>query len=79
MEQDFHFLIVLLKQDLHADVTAWFKFLRENGLKKVKIILSDKDFTQISSGMAIWKNAEIQLCKWTCDEQLSKSFLLNIM
>ncbi|CAG8787770.1 23844_t:CDS:2 [Gigaspora margarita] len=37
---------------------------KENELKEVKIILSDKDFTQISSGMAIWKNAEIQLCKW---------------
>ncbi|CAG8759367.1 299_t:CDS:2, partial [Gigaspora rosea] len=61
-----------------AIITSWFKFLYENGLKEVKTILSDKDFAQISSGMTIWKNVEIQLCKWhlrrAIEQKLSSKF-----
>src|SRR6185437_8488553 len=65
-------------RDIRAAITSWFKFIYENGLKEVKTILSDKDFAQISSGMAIWKNVEIQLCKWhlrhAIEQKLSSKF-----
>ncbi|CAG8499421.1 2121_t:CDS:1, partial [Gigaspora rosea] len=41
-----------------------FKSLYNHGLKEVKLILSVKDFAQISNGLAIWNDAKIQLCRW---------------
>ncbi|CAG8693352.1 12159_t:CDS:2, partial [Ambispora leptoticha] len=65
-------------RDIRAAITSWFKVLRESGLKEVKTILSDKDFAQISSGMAVWKDVEIQLCKWhlkrAIEQKLSSKF-----
>lgn len=51
-------------RDMRSVLTKWFLCLLNHGIDNVKIFLSDKDFAQISSAQAVWKNVNVQLCKW---------------
>ncbi|CAG8754070.1 555_t:CDS:2, partial [Gigaspora rosea] len=61
---EFPILYCFIESGKGRDIcAAWFKFLHESKLKEVKTILSNKNFAQISSGMAILKNVEAPLRK----------------
>ncbi|CAG8760567.1 982_t:CDS:2, partial [Gigaspora rosea] len=51
-------------RDMRSILTKWFLCLRNHGVNNIKTFLSDKDFAQISSAQAVWKDVNIQLCKW---------------
>ncbi|CAG8841962.1 10803_t:CDS:2, partial [Gigaspora margarita] len=50
--------------DIYMILTEWFKAISNININNIKILLSDKDFSQISSVQAIWKDLRVQLCKW---------------
>ncbi|CAG8844168.1 3396_t:CDS:2, partial [Gigaspora margarita] len=51
-------------RDRRMILSKWFKAISNMNINNVKILLSDKDFSQISSAQAIWKDLRVQLCKW---------------
>ncbi|CAG8692304.1 3031_t:CDS:2, partial [Ambispora leptoticha] len=51
-------------RDIRMILTKWFKTISNMNINNIKLLLSDKDFSQISSAQAIWKDVRVQLCKW---------------